>query len=101
MQARTIIAAAVAAVLVSASVRAEEDHRPRWTKQAAFTSYSDVSRLSRNQCTLVVTDCETCRYEPDGTATCSTPGIACTASQWTCMRFALPAPDDGTAQTAR
>jgi len=58
-----------------------------WRHVADFTSYEDVTRLPEGRCTVVVSDCEACAYGADGRLTCSNPGIACTASRWSCMKF--------------
>ncbi len=69
------------------SARATGEPYPGWKAVSDFKRYSDLAQLAPGQCTIVVDDCETCTFGEDGKVTCSTQGIACTASHWTCMTF--------------
>lgn len=70
--------------------QAAEEAPAGWRNVSQVTRYSDLAQLTPSQCTIVVNDCESCAFGEDGKVTCSTPGIACTASRWTCMAFTPP-----------
>lgn len=61
--------------------------RPVWTQVASSSSFAGTAAFPAGRCTLVLNDCEACALEVDGRATCSSPGIACTPTEWRCMRF--------------
>lgn len=81
-----LLAGAVSVTPLANIVLAAATHtQGRW--QEVRLSSPEPNDPSSRACTIVQSDCEACAFHPDGTYDCSTPGIACIPTSWTCMTF--------------